>query len=86
MAALSRRARNAAPSAAAPAADRDGCTLAPDLDFRHCCDAHDDAYATRAVPRYLADHELRWCIARRGYRLLPWVYWLGVLVAGWLFW
>lgn len=81
----------------ASAAD-DGCTAAPDLIFYACCRQHDRDYQTHAdqlgrpINRAEADRRLRRCmqITARGaplfYRLLPWVYWAAVRIAGGRFW
>ncbi|MBX9607094.1 MAG: phospholipase [Gammaproteobacteria bacterium] len=68
-----------------PAACRvDGCTLAPDLDFQDCCDAHDEAYwagGTRAA-RLSEDRRLRACLATRGHGVLAPLYYAGVRIGG----
>jgi hypothetical protein len=63
----------------------DGCTASPDLDFgADCCGEHDAHYQLGDVSRAEADRNMRRCIAKKGYVVLPWVYWLGVrLGAGW---
>jgi hypothetical protein len=63
----------------------DGCTMAPDLTFSHCCYEHDIYYVTGAISRAEADRCLRKCISARGYPVLAWVYWLGVRLFGWFF-
>jgi hypothetical protein len=62
----------------------DGCTASPDLDFgADCCGAHDADYQLGDVSRAEADRALRDCISKKGYVVLPWVYWAGVrLFAG----
>lgn len=72
----------------------DGCSSVPDFTFHHCCLQHDYYYRTHEhrhdgtpISRAEADRRLRQCIARSRagpwhYRFLPWVYWLGVRVAG----
>lgn len=60
----------------------DGCTGAPGLNFTSCCFEHDYYYTTHAVSRREADKRLRQCIARKRWRLLPVLYWLGVRIFG----
>jgi hypothetical protein len=62
----------------------DGCTAVPDFDFgADCCGEHDTYYQDLTITRAEADKKLRECIQKKGYILLPWVYWLGVrLFAG----
>ena len=64
----------------------DGCTLSPDFEFYDCCYDHDVAYHFQHCSRWAADRRLRQCIRAEGYILLPWIYWVGVRLAGWLFW
>lgn len=66
----------------------DGCTLAPDLWFRDCCEAHDRAYwaGGTAEDRKAADAELYRCLRARGAPILAWVYWGAVRLAGHRFW
>jgi hypothetical protein len=65
----------------------DGCTAVPDFDFgADCCNMHDNLYRTHFVSRAAADRALRRCIQRKGYIVLPWVYWLGVRIFGRVFW
>lgn len=59
----------------------DGCTAVPDLDIGSCCIEHDYYYMTKEVTRAEADKKFRQCIAKR-YKLLPWIYWLGVRFFG----
>jgi hypothetical protein len=62
----------------------DGCSAAPDLDFRSCCEAHDRVYyqgGTREQRRQ-ADRELRQCIRTKGHRILDDIYYLGVRIGG----
>ena len=66
----------------------DGCTLAPDLWFRPCCEAHDRAYWQGGAPedRLRADQALRDCLAASGAPILGFVYWAAVRLAGHHFW
>lgn len=65
----------------------DGCTAVPDFDFgSDCCGEHDYHYQDKNITRAEADKRLRECIQKKGYIVLPWVYWLGVRVFGGLFW
>jgi len=59
----------------------DGCTGVPDFNFRDCCEQHDRDYLGR-VSRKQADIMLRQCIASKGYRVLPWIYYIGVRLFG----
>lgn len=63
-----------------------GCTLAPDHNFRSCCDAHDEAYTLQKVSRLEADMQLRDCITAAGHPLKAQVYYAGVRAFGWVFW
>jgi hypothetical protein len=61
----------------------DGCTASPDLNFgSDCCGEHDYHYQDTDVSRAEADKRLRECIQKKGYIVLPWVYWLGVRIFG----
>ena len=60
----------------------DGCTSAPDLNVRNCCEEHDVHYALADIPRSEADKKLRHCMKERGWRVLPWVYWAAVRIFG----
>ena len=69
----------------------DGCTLAPDFNFKDCCEEHDQDYAenyrTSERNRAKADKKLRLCIKCRGWKYLCWVYWAFVRIFGWIpFW
>lgn len=64
----------------------DGCTIAPDFNFRSCCDQHDMHYRLQVASRSEADRELRDCIIAHGHPILGWAYWLAVRLFGWLFW
>ena len=66
----------------------DGCTLAPDLWFRPCCEAHDRAYwqGGNWADRSAADKTLRDCLAASGAPILSWLYYAAVRLAGHHFW
>lgn len=65
----------------------DGCTAVPDFDFgSDCCGEHDYHYQDRTITRAEADRRLRDCLRKKGYVVLPWIYWAGVRVFGWCFW
>ena len=61
----------------------DGCTAVPDFDFgADCCGEHDYHYQAADISRAEADKKLRQCIQKKGYIVLPWIYWLGVRIFG----
>lgn len=61
----------------------DGCTAVPDFDFgADCCGEHDYYYQSHEITRAEADKKLRQCIQKKGYIVLPWIYWLGVRIFG----
>jgi len=61
----------------------DGCTGVPDFDFgADCCGEHDFHYQQTDISRAEADKRLRQCIRKKGYIILPWVFWLGVRIFG----
>jgi hypothetical protein len=61
----------------------DGCTAVPDFDFgADCCGEHDYHYQLGDITRSEADTRLRQCIRKKGYIVLPWVFWLGVRIFG----
>lgn len=65
----------------------DGCTAVPDFDFgADCCGEHDTYYQSKEITRAEADKRLRQCIQKKGYILLPWIYWAGVRLLGWTHW
>lgn len=65
----------------------DGCTAVPDFDFgSDCCGEHDTYYQSKEISRAEADRRLRKCMQQKGYLVLPWVYWIGVRIAGGFFW
>jgi hypothetical protein len=71
--------------------DNDGCSGAPDFNFKKCCVEHDFYYrnceSITGVSRWEADKLLRQCI-RKNWKLpfMPWLYWIGVRSAGWIPW
>ena len=62
--------------------NNDGCTSVPDFNFKECCVEHDYLYFTKEVSRAEADKRLRECIGRQKWRMLPWIYWVGVRLLG----
>ncbi len=76
----------------------DGCTGAPDLSFRKCCDYHDLAYQTHRntagheITRAEADRAFLECMKRNAPgapiagRLLPYFYYLAVRIFGSAHW
>ena len=71
--------------------ENDGCSGAPDFNFKECCVEHDYYYrncqSVTGVSRAKADRLLRRCIQKHWkLPLMPWVYWTGVRVAGWIPW
>ncbi len=64
----------------------DGCTLAPDLNFKECCKEHDALYQVQYGTRSSADRILRMCIRKAGWPKLAWIYWLAVRIFGWIAW
>lgn len=65
----------------------DGCTAVPDFNFgKDCCAEHDYHYTTQTISRWEADKRFRKCIQKKGYLVLPWVYWLGVRLFGGHLW
>lgn len=64
----------------------DGCTLAPDFNFRPCCDDHDYDYSKQCRTRIEADKALRDCIKKAGHPVKAHIYYIGVRLFGGLFW
>ncbi len=69
----------------------DGCSNAPDLNFKDCCHEHDFYYRNpkeiTGVSRAEADRRLRKCISRRWkLPLMPWIYWSATRMFGWIPW
>ncbi len=65
----------------------DGCTAVPDFNFGlDCCGEHDYHYQSRKLDRASADKRMRECIQKKGYIVLPWIYWFGVRTFGWFWW
>ncbi len=62
----------------------DGCSLAPDFDFTHCCDRHDSRYwpGGSRVQRSQADRAFRQCIEAANHPLLGGIYYYGVRIGG----
>lgn len=72
----------------------DGCTNAPDLTYRRCCDEHDIHYRTgetlagEPISRTEADAALFRCMRKTGKTpvvgrlIVPAFYWLGVRLFG----
>jgi hypothetical protein len=62
----------------------DGCTLSPDFDFSHCCDAHDASYwaGGSAAERKQTDRAFSECVATAGHDVLATVYYIGVRIGG----
>lgn len=64
-----------------------GCSGVPDFNFGYdCCGEHDTYYQGGTVSRAEADRRLRKCIQKKGYVVLPWIYWLGVRIFGRRYW
>jgi len=71
--------------------DNDGCSSAPDLTFKACCNEHDYYYrnceSVTGVSRSEADKILRQCIQKKWkLPILPWVYWGATRLFGWIPW
>ena len=71
--------------------DSDGCSNAPDFNFRGCCEAHDYYYrnceSITKVSRSEADKRLRKCIQKKWkLPIMPWIYWGMVRTFGWIPW
>jgi hypothetical protein len=65
----------------------DGCTAAPDLDFgADCCAEHDYHYQLGDISRAEADKRLFQCLRKKGYLVLPVLYWIGVRFGGGRIW
>lgn len=62
----------------------DGCTLSPDLNFAHCCEAHDRIYwrGGSCESRRDADYALKQCISQTRHPVLGFLYWITVRVTG----
>lgn len=62
----------------------DGCTLAPDLDFTVCCNAHDIHYwvGGSACERKIVDQNFRECIRDADHPILAEIYYYGVRLGG----
>ncbi len=65
----------------------DGCTMSPDFNFgSDCCGEHDYHYQDRTITRAEADRRLRACMQKKGYVVLPWIYWGFVRAFGGFHW
>lgn len=62
----------------------DGCSGAPELNVTLCCERHDVEYRSGVVSRADADRELRRCMQRKGWLVLPWIWWSVVRLFGWM--
>lgn len=62
-----------------------GCTKAPDLNFKSCCDNHDLAYELKRRNKYKADYDLMICMLKRGHIILAPLYWVFVSTFGWFY-
>lgn len=72
----------------------DGCSRAPDLFYRSCCDEHDIHYRTGmtlagvSLTRKQADTRFRKCLQKNGKTpilgtfILPWIYYAAVRLFG----
>lgn len=60
----------------------DGCTLAPNFNFKQCCIEHDYLRRYKIISKSKADKNLRECINSKGHPILAWIYWIFVRVAG----
>lgn len=69
-------------------AEGDGCTLWfdgwGDVSWRHCCDAHDLAYAG-GFDKIGADLDLATCVAQTGNGVVGLIMLAGLTLFGWLF-
>ncbi len=66
----------------------DGCSVAPDLNVRTCCDEHDKAYwaGGSCEARRTADRQLRECIRALDRPRLASLYYAGVRIGGSPWW
>ena len=66
----------------------DGCSFAPDFNFRDCCVQHDYDYAEHyresEAKRKEIDSEFHLCIKCRAGVVLAWIYWAAVRAFGWV--
>ena len=62
----------------------DGCSCAPDGNFRSCCEAHDKAYyqGGSKQERLAADRALRECIRIKGHTIVDDIYYFGTRIGG----
>jgi hypothetical protein len=73
---------------AEPGVESDGCTLAPDYNFRKCCERHDVMIRfNQGITDAEADRYLRECIVEHGHPKKALLYWvfsrLSSLLGGW---
>jgi len=70
--------------------ESDGCSNAPDLNFRECCEKHDFDYRNyeiTGITRVQADKCMRECMRKKwSLFIAPWIYWTGVRCFGWIAW
>ncbi len=59
----------------------DGCTSAPDFNFRECCEMHDFLRRYNKIPASDADLLLRECIESKGHKILAFIYYWMVVIA-----
>lgn len=64
----------------------DGCSNSPDFNFKDCCKTHDFHYRNFDITRFEADKELLKCIKKKGWKVLPYVYYYAVRLFGWMSW
>lgn len=64
--------------------ESDGCTGWVDGVWRHCCDAHDLAYAS-GFDKFQADLALQECVAATGNPVMAFIMLVGVSLFGWIF-
>ncbi len=67
----------------------DGCSSIPDLNFKKCCEIHDYFYRNPnpKISRAYVDQQFRKCMQQKWPGVvMPWVYWAGVRMFGWVAW
>ena len=65
--------------------ESDGCTFAPDLNFKACCIEHDYLRRYKVLPKKEADAHLKNCIKESGHPVLAWVYYFFVRIGGFFY-
>jgi len=69
---------------------KDYCTLffekLNDYDISGCCKIHDDDYEKQSISRKEADRDLRLCVNTVSKSTVGNIMYLGVRIAGWIFW